>query len=45
VERLFAWLFTFRRLAVRYERGADNFLGLVHLGWIVILLRQLPNKL
>ncbi len=41
VERLFAWLGSFRRLAVRYGRRVDNFLGFVHLGCIVILLRQL----
>jgi transposase len=45
VERLFAWLGNFRRLVVRYERRVDNYLGLVHLGCIVILLRRLPNKL
>ena len=41
VERLFAWLGSFRRLVVRYERRVDNFLGFVHLACIVILLRQL----
>ena len=41
VERLFAWLGNFRRLVVRYERRAGNFLGLVQLGCIVILLRHL----
>ena len=40
-ERLFAWLGSFRRLVVRYERRVDNFLGFVHLACIVILLRQL----
>jgi transposase len=40
VERLFAWLGTFRRLVVRYERHALNYLGFVHLGCILILLRQ-----
>ena len=45
VERLFARLGNFRRLVVRYERRVDNYLGLVHLGCIVILLRRLPNKL
>ena len=40
IERLFAWLQNFRRLVVRYERKATNFLGFVHLGCIVILLRQ-----
>ncbi len=41
VERLFAWLGNFRRLVVRYEQRAENFLGFVHLGCIVILLRHL----
>lgn len=40
VERLFAWLGNFRRLVVRYERYALNYLGFVHLGCIRILLRQ-----
>ena len=40
VERLFAWLGNFRRLVVRYEYHAANYLGFVHLGCIVILLRQ-----
>jgi len=41
IERLFAWLQNFRRLVVRYERRAENYLGFVHLGCIVILLRNL----
>jgi transposase len=41
VERLFAWLSNFRRLVVRYERRAENYLGFVHLGCVVILLRYL----
>ena len=41
IERLFAWLSNFRRLVVRYERHAENFLCFVHLGCIVILLRCL----
>ncbi len=40
VERLFAWLGNFRRLVVRYERHALTFLGFVHLGCILLLLRQ-----
>ncbi len=40
IERLFAWLQNFRRLVVRYEYKDENFLGLVHLGCIVILLRK-----
>jgi transposase len=41
IERLFAWLQNFRRLVTRYEYHADNFLGFVQLGCIVILLRHL----
>ncbi len=32
IERLFAWLANFRRLVVRYERRAENYLGFVRLG-------------
>ena len=39
VERLFSWLQNFRRLVVRYERHAENFLGFLHLGCIRILLK------
>ena len=41
IERLFAWLFNFRRLVVRYEYHAENFQGLVHLAAALILLRRL----
>lgn len=41
IERLFAWLQNFRRLVTRWEYHADNFLGFVQLGCIVILLRHL----
>jgi transposase len=41
IERLFAWLFNFRRLVVRYEFHAENFLGFLQLGAAVILLRYL----
>jgi transposase len=40
IERLFAWLGNFRRLVVRYERHARNYLGFVQLGCILILLRR-----
>jgi transposase len=39
VERLFSWLHNFRRLVTRWEFHADNFLGMLQLGCIVILLR------
>lgn len=41
VERVFAWLQNFRRLVTRYERKAQNFLGFVRLGCVLILLRGL----
>src|SRR5215204_2531703 len=39
VERMFSWLYNFRRLVVRWEYHAENFLGFVHLGCALILLR------
>ncbi len=41
VERLFAWLKNYRRLSGRWERHANNFLGMVQLGCALILLRHL----
>ena len=41
IERLFAWLFNFRRLVVRYEYHPENFQGFVHLAAAIILLRHL----
>jgi transposase len=40
IESLFAWLQNFRRLLVRYERYAENFLGMLRLG-LLHLLRHL----
>ena len=39
VERLFAWLQNFRRLVVRYERHADNFLAFLLVACSIVLLR------
>jgi transposase len=39
IERLMAWRQNFRRIVVRYEYDAENYLGFVPLGCIVILLR------
>jgi transposase len=39
VERLFAWLKQFRRISTRWDRKAENFLGFLYLGCMVILLR------
>ena len=41
VERLFAWLFNYRRLVVRYEYHAENFQGFVHLAAAIILMKHL----
>jgi transposase len=41
VERCFAWLKRFRRLTVRWDHKAENFLGFLQLGCLKILLRQL----
>ena len=41
IERLFAWLFNFRRLVVRYEYHAENFQGFLYLAAAIILLRYL----
>jgi transposase len=40
IERLFAWLQNFRRIVVRYEYHAENYLGFVQLACMVILLRN-----
>jgi transposase len=41
LERLFAWLSNFQSLVVCYERRAENYLGVVRPGCIVILLKYL----
>lgn len=41
IERLFAWLQSFRRLVTRYEHSLENFTGMIHLGCSLILLRSL----
>lgn len=40
VERLFAWLKQFRRIATRWETKSNNYLGFLHLACSVILLRS-----
>ena len=40
VERFFAWLHNYRRLTVRWEFHAANFLGFLKLGCMMILLRH-----
>jgi len=40
IERLFSWLFRYRRLTVRYAYHLDNFLAFVHLAGALILLKR-----
>lgn len=39
IERLFAWLQMFRRIATRFNFQDEHYLGFVHLGCIKMLLR------
>lgn len=39
VERLFAWLQVYRRLATRWEYHIENFFGMVRLGCMKVMLR------
>jgi transposase len=41
VERFFAWLKSFKRITIRYERLATTFLALIHIACILIYLRVL----
>ena len=41
VERLFAWMHSFRRLVTRWEYHIENFLGFVHLACLHLLLNHL----
>jgi transposase len=40
VERLFAWLQSFRRIQVRHDRRVENYLAFVFLGCMIIFLRN-----
>jgi transposase len=41
IERLFAWLYNFRRLVVRWDYKPENYLAFLHLGAVQILLRHI----
>ncbi len=43
VERTFAWLARFRRLAVRYERRADIHMAFLKLGCALVCLNQIKR--
>lgn len=40
IERVFAWLMRSRRLVIRYEHKAENFLAFLELACAIILLRR-----
>ena len=40
IERLWAWMKNYRRLALRYEYHVLNFLGMVQLCCVLLLLRH-----
>jgi transposase len=44
VERSLAWLTSYRRLQVRYERRADILLGFVHLACTLLCLNKLHSS-
>ena len=41
IERVFAWMQTYRRLFTRWEYHIENFLGFVQLACLLMLLRHL----
>ena len=41
IERLFAWFQNYRRLITRWEYKAENFLGMLHLAFILLYLKHL----
>jgi transposase len=41
VERMFSWMYNFRRLVVRWEYHVENYLGFVQLACAMILIRYL----
>lgn len=43
IERFFAWMKSFRRIIIRYERLPSTYLGFVQLGCILILLRRVSR--
>jgi len=43
VERLFAWLHSFRRVVIRWDYHPEMYLGFVQLACTIILLRHFPD--
>jgi len=44
IERCFAWEDTYRKLAVRYEKRQDTFMGFRYLGYAMINFRSVFGK-
>lgn len=44
IERMFAWLKRWRRIATRWEHKAQNYLAMVHLGCMILLVRKLHPR-
>ena len=44
IERCFAWEDTYRKLAVRYEKRQDTFMGFRYLGYSMINFRSVLGK-
>jgi IS4 transposase len=43
IERLFAWLQSFRRLVTRYKHSLENFTGMLHFACAVPLAPTVPS--
>jgi transposase len=43
IERFFAWMKSFRRIQIRYDRLASMYLGFLQLGCIMILMRNVSR--
>lgn len=43
VERFFAWMKSFRRIQIRYERLASTYHGFLQLGCVMILMRRVSR--
>jgi transposase len=44
IERTMSWLFNYRRLTIRYERHATNFLGFITLAAALICHKKLAKS-
>jgi transposase len=40
VERTISWTQNFRRVCIRYDKSTAVFQGFLHLGWAILLIKQ-----